>query len=489
MTINLASNYPVQKQFRESKAKIRVIMGCIGSGKSHTCCQEILSIMMRQAPDKNGVRKSRIAFVKHTKTSIPSTMLDNWYQFLGKKARNYMKFNNKGNYYDFEMKKSKIKARIYFIGLGMIRDDEDLKGLRLTAAWINEAVYIRHYKLVEILEGRLGRYPTDNKKGYLVVDTNPPHTDHWVCKNIDMRDDEDYKVFKQPSGMSEEAENRHILAILYGSHWNYYEEKMKNWSRYRVQTDIHGQYGLNVEGDPVYPEFDEREMVIDHDEMIKIVQDCCRYDDVEFCYGMDFGSTPAMVIAMKNKSEQKWYVFDEMVTPSETKIGCDEFLGLVKEKLIHLSMKVDRDISINIKGHGDPSGDAFDQIQGDDTLFEIGRKKYGLDLKPAYKNNNLVIRRETLRDVVRNKKILFSNKCKNTVEGMAGGFHYRLIESAMAFGEEKRKVVKNKYSHPIESLEYLLVGEKQNTISINNRHEIDKSSAYYQRYGHYYDKL
>ena len=72
---------------------------------------------------------------------------------------------------------------------------------------------------------------------------------------------------------------------------------------------------------------------------------------------------------------------------------------------------------------------------------------------------------------------------------MAGGFHYRLIESAMAFGEEKRKVVKNKYSHPIESLEYLLVGEKQNTISINNRHEIDKSSAYYQRYGHYYDKL
>ena len=49
---------PVQRKFMASDARMRVLMGPVGSGKSVTCCFEVVRRASMQAPNAQGIRKS-----------------------------------------------------------------------------------------------------------------------------------------------------------------------------------------------------------------------------------------------------------------------------------------------------------------------------------------------------------------------------------------------------------------------------------------------
>ena len=65
-TIDYQPQGATLKAFHESKKHVRVVVGPLGSGKTHACIMELLFQMLHQEPDGQGTRRSRIAVVRNS---------------------------------------------------------------------------------------------------------------------------------------------------------------------------------------------------------------------------------------------------------------------------------------------------------------------------------------------------------------------------------------------------------------------------------------
>ena len=59
----------------ESDARMRTLRGPVGSGKSVTCCFEIVRRASLQAPDATGKRRTRAAVVRETARQLMDTTI------------------------------------------------------------------------------------------------------------------------------------------------------------------------------------------------------------------------------------------------------------------------------------------------------------------------------------------------------------------------------------------------------------------------------
>jgi hypothetical protein len=78
------------------------------------------------------------------------------------------------------------------------------------------------------------------------MDTNPPNEDSWLHDQFEEAKPEGWAVFKQPSGLSPEAENRENLGDTY------YEDMMDGATEDFIRVHVHGEYGRSLVGKPVY---------------------------------------------------------------------------------------------------------------------------------------------------------------------------------------------------------------------------------------------
>ena len=72
------SNYTPTKvcgAFMADNSKMRVLMGPVGSGKSVTSTFEVIRRAGEQAPDEQGIRKSRAAIVRETARQLMDTTI------------------------------------------------------------------------------------------------------------------------------------------------------------------------------------------------------------------------------------------------------------------------------------------------------------------------------------------------------------------------------------------------------------------------------
>ncbi len=67
----------VAAEFHNSMADVRGIKGPVGSGKSSTCCMEIVKHSLKQTPH-NGWRKARWAVIRNTYPELKSTTIKTW---------------------------------------------------------------------------------------------------------------------------------------------------------------------------------------------------------------------------------------------------------------------------------------------------------------------------------------------------------------------------------------------------------------------------
>ncbi len=66
-----------------SSARRRVILGPFGSGKSVTCCVEIMRRAREQAPSPDRVRRTRWAVVRNTYPDLKNTTVKTWRDWWG----------------------------------------------------------------------------------------------------------------------------------------------------------------------------------------------------------------------------------------------------------------------------------------------------------------------------------------------------------------------------------------------------------------------
>jgi hypothetical protein len=438
---------PTIEAFHKSDDFVRLLMGPIGAGKSVACVMELLWRAGEQAPGPDGIRRTRWAIIRSTYPELQTTTLRTFQQWV---PGEYGTLRTQPPM-SFHMRRGDIDVEFLFLALDREDDVRKLLSLELTGAWINEAREIPK-SVFEALTGRVGRFPRVADGGPtwsgIIMDTNPPDTEHWLYHLFEGGElPAGYSIFKQPSGVSPQAENRANLPA------NYYERLSAGKDDDWLRVYVHGEYGFVREGLPVFGMF--RDSVHTAPEPLRPVE------GLPIMLGVDFGLTPAAVFGQR-LPDGRWHIFDEFV--------CDD------AGVIRFTEGLTAYIRANYPNHfigavfGDPAGNIRSQ-NDEKTALEILREHTGWKVRPA-PSNEWVMRREVVvaalnRMIDGRPGFTLSPKCPVLRKGFSGGYHYRPIRASITGRAYDEKPLKNEYSHPHDALQYLMLGGGDADVVMN----------------------
>jgi hypothetical protein len=425
---------PVAKAFlRDDRSFFRGLMGPFGSGKSTACIMDILRRAQDQRVGKDGKRHSRWAVIRNTYPELRTTTIKSWHQWVPPQLGRWVDSGPPTHH----VEAGDVDLEVIFIALDRPDDIAKLLSMELTGAWVNEAREVPK-AVIDGLTGRVGRFPSMLMGGSdwsgIIADTNPPDSDHWWYKLAEEQRPEGWAFFRQPGGLSPDAENVEHLPS------DYYKRQLAGKDEDWVNVYVNGNYGFVRDGKPVYPEFRDSVHVREFD----IVPGWPIY------IGIDFGLTPAAVFGQRSPMGQ-WRWHSELVTED---MGAVRFAELLRAAM-HERYPGMAFASIT----GDPAGEGRSQVD-ETTPFQILRAA-NIQAAPA-PTNDFTKRRESVavclsRMVDGQPGLLLHPQCRNLRKGMAGGYHYRRVQVS---GEERYRDQPDKgiYSHVCEAGQYMLVG-------------------------------
>ena len=285
----------------------------------------------------------------------------------------------------------------------------------------------------------------------VIMDTNPPDTDHWWHRLAEEARPEGWDFFSQPGGLLEQdgALSAQPPAPKTWStcRQNFYKRRMAGKSPRHVRVYYCGRYGFVQDGLPVYPEFDEARHLSP--------APLSPVDGLPLFVGLDFGLTPAAVLAQR-LPDGRWLFLDELVSQN---MGMLRFAALLNDLLRSRYGQLTPVI------WGDPAGMARAQTD-ERTPYDILRAS-GLPARPTPTNDPL-LRREVMaaalsRSIDGAPGLLLAPSCRTLARGMAGAWRYRrlLVSGEDRYTDEPEK---NRFSHVCEAAQYLLVGAGEDRL-------------------------
>jgi hypothetical protein len=465
----------VIRAFMKSDAWVRGIRGPVGSAKSSACVIEIFRRAYGQAKSPDGIRHTRAVIIRKTGPELKTTTVKTWLDWLPERV--FGKFNWSPPY-SHRIRKGDIDLEVIFLALDDPSSYDKLLSLECTFAWINEAREIDK-GVLDHLTGRVGRYPSVKDGGCtwsgIIMDTNAMEPDHWwallsgeapVPEDMDPVEAENmvrpkgWEFFVQPPGMIEvrdgrgefvryddnpDAENKANL------HPEYYSRmtagKMRSWTNIYVMNRL----GSTVDGKVVYPSF--------RDDKHVATQKLSPVANLPLLVGVDFGLMPAAVVGQRLRG--RFLILKEVVA---TEMGAVRFSQHLKAILAEMLGDMERRLAgqpgeLGVSLWGDPAGDQRAQTD-EETPFAIFRAG-GLPIVPA-PSNDFVMRIESVtllleRLVDGEPALLLDPACRVLRAGFARGYAYPKIAASggSRWGDRPKK---DRYSHPHDALQYLVLG-------------------------------
>jgi hypothetical protein len=430
-------------KFMRSDDFFRIIMGPLGSGKSTGCVMEVLRRCQQQKVGPDGFRRSRWAVVRNTRPQLKDTTLKTWFDWVPPGLAGKWKESEMVFYIEL----GDVRAEILFRPLDSPDDVQRVLSLELTGCWLNEAREIPQ-EIVEALQGRLKRYPSQSNGGYtwtgMIADTNPPEMDSYWARLIDKRpiDDNHPDIimpcdsFKQPSGLAEDADNLPNLAS------DYYTQLAVGRPKAWVDTYVHGMYSPSLDGVPVYNDTFHMDRHVVSDLPIDPV--------LPIVVGLDFGMTPA--------ASFKQYLPSGRIHTLRECVGFDMGLErLIKSQILPM---INTTFPTNpLIFVGDPAGSRrADSDEG--TCFKMLRQYFpreiGATVKPARTNDPNVRMQATENLLISypdgQPQILYDRQCKKLVEGLRSRYRYPNVRNRDL--THALKPEKNDWSHIVEADQY-----------------------------------
>lgn len=467
---------PIARAFMNDPSFICGVMGPFGSGKSVTAMMKLIKNAQSQKRAADGWIYRRTAIIRNTYPELRTTTMKTWHQWV---PQHLGKWREAGPpCHHIIDPAQKLNWEVIFVSLDRPDDVAKLLGMELSDALIDEAREVPK-AILDGLTGRVGRYPAQWQAPatsvQILMVTNPPDTDHWwyTLAEQDIGDEKKRQLiqsmheaeetlrtlgvlkknqrlmsfYKQPSGRSENAENKNNLRP------GYYEFLMAGKDADWIKVYVDGEYGFVMDGLPIYPEYKDSL----HSAVFDVVP------GLPFRLGFDWGLTPAASISQR-MADGRWKIVDEYVSE---RMGIKTFAdGLAR----HLAekwpgMKV-------FTAYGDPSGDAVTPEES--TCFNIMRAN-GFPMTQPAPTNDPTRRKEGMQYLLKTiidgvPAIQFHQRVHIMRKGMAGGYHRKRLQVA---GDIRYRDVpdKNKFSHVIEALEYDIVsaGEDRNVTVMADR--------------------
>lgn len=448
--VGSSRRYPVLDAYRRHEGRVSVIMGPLGSGKTYGSIHRMLRHIIRQKPNALGVRPTKWLAVRNFNKDLQKTTIPDFLRVFGKLGE--MRWTAPAT---FTMKvrladDTIAEAEVIFLALDTMDDVADLRGYQLTGAWLNETKELVK-AIIDMVEARCGRFPDLVNDGVRPTwrgwfgDTNAWDDDHYLQRILAEERPESWTWFRQPGGVIQvdgkwvanpDAEN--LMNLDPGYYENLVPGKSADW----IKVNLANEIGFAIDGKPVYP---------DYIDSLHCTRDPIAYDPKLPLYlGIDFGRTPAAVIAQYIPQWARLVVIDEFVTDdmSQADFGpaLKSYLGATYP-------------GAKVLGWCDPAGDQRGQATNDTPRAVLNAA--GFSIQPAPTNEPILRRAAVARPLKRLAggvpALLISPKCKTLRKGMAGGFCFRRLKVS---GDERYtdEPDKNRWSHICEGLEYLEVG-------------------------------
>lgn len=482
---------PVGQAFTLSRGPLDFIMGPAGSGK--TVCSVIKGPLLAASympVCKDGWVRFKLVVVRDTYRDFARTYLQSWYerfpignpwQVPGQGGHEGGQDRPIKHHLQWEAQRGADKIKVDFkLETGAIGDhnvEQFAKGYEVSAAAGNECDLLDP-DVHGLLFQRTGRYPPVDdispseldrvsKDGRAMMkllgmtveanetvlprmywgDMNPPDVDHQILQDCGYGEHIEkkkpgYNLYHQPGGLDKDAENRK------GKPRSSYELEAATQPPALVRRMVHGLPGYVRDGNPVYPEFNQRLHVAD--------EPLAPLPNVPLSTGIDAGGSPAGVIGQFMPNGQLRLLAELCAEPG---MGPSRFSTLYYELLIERF-----------------AGFAFREAWGDPSAFhgadtEAGELSWMLTVGKALSLNILPtdtnepgIRQEAVRWYLtgmidgNTPRMLIDPRCKRIIGGFAA--HYKLTKQASAGGTDKLAVVKNEYSHPHDGLQYMCLGHR-----------------------------
>lgn len=468
---------PTIWKYMMSKARVRIIVGPVGSGKSVGSCSEIMRLAMEQEPSPDipgcgwepGVRYVKAGVVRNTYGELKSTTLETWTDIFPE-ARCGAVVHSAPIEHHIKIP-GELDLQVLFVSCDRPKDVRKLLSLELTFLWFNELREIEQ-AVFNAAGDRVGRYPSKKHHGVfatrdcIIGDTNPPDEDHWLYE-LELEAPENHEFFHQPPAVLQldtkppevdfeyqerdviqAAGNRYILNPKAENVANlkpgYYQSKLPGKTPAWINIYYRAKYGYVEDGSPVIKKYDDSLMMM---------PDLPILDDRELLIGMDIGGgtlAPAAVIGQRHNSGA-WLILAEVVCND---MGLENF-----SRQIHLTLDELFNGRPIDKGWGDPAGKDRDPLYETTILQHMRNKNIPVQAAPTNAEQARIdaIGAPMERLIMGKPGFLIHKRCKVLRAGLQGKWRYKRLQVA---GSERyaTKPEKNKYSHPCDALGYLLCG-------------------------------
>lgn len=479
---------PVLSRYIASRARVSLIDGPLGSGKTTASCQRILMHMCEQPPNAYGVRPSRGLVVRNTYPDLLSTTAETFKAFFfpeeasGSDTADPMdadlpKLPKLGRWYgggeeppqavfDFLVDDdgTRVYCQVLFLALDRAADVRKLLGSEFTWIYLSECKELDK-SVIDMLTKRHGRYPSraqgEVECGWhgIFGDTNKPSRASWYYEAAEEQKPEGWAFFHQPGGLLEDergrdhsgrkrwkanpqAENLHNLKP------GYYTNDLATYREDWITVYLANEYGYVSAGKPVHPDY------VDHVHCAPEPIEAVRH--VPLVLGFDFGRTPACSVWQFWPGPGRWVGIAEYVTvdTSAASFAPDLKAWLGRSFPHHVQRGL-------LHGWGDPAGDYPGQAT-DDTPIRI-LNSHGIPCEPA-PTNDALLRRSALAGPMRRgtmdggRAFLISPAMTVLREGLQGGWCFERVNK-IGVEQYRDTPAKNRFSHVCESAEYALAGE------------------------------
>lgn len=457
---NFFVNKTAREFLKDRKSYVKLLFGAVGTGKSSTCCVDIMDISTNfMPPGKDGIRRSKWAIIRSTYSQLKTTALRTWLMWFPEEIFGSPRGDSPITH---TIKKPGFELEVVFLAIESLNDIDRLKSFEFTGAYINEAQFFDDQLILTKILERTNRYPQTQLGGGLgkpivILDCNPPSDEHWIYRVFEVERPEGFKIYKMPPALVRDENNKWVNNpdADYIIPWKSEEEPGNEnywlqlaagsgFNEEYIRVDLCGGYARSEAGRPVHPEYNdnlhysERELFYD--------------ENLPLGLGWDFGLTPALAIVQLNSLGQ-------LICLDELWSDDSDLRTFVEDHCIPYLDKNYPGWRKDYDSVHDPSGN--NRSQADAKTCQQILSEFGI-VSQACLQNDRTFRGDALKYFLRKLSagqpgFLLSNRCERARSGFRGKFKYEKIKTVTLTGEEQYhdKPAKNKYSHICEAFEYI----------------------------------
>jgi hypothetical protein len=327
-----------------------------------------------------------------------------------------------------------IYSEWFMVPLEDPEDQRRLLSMQLTGAFLSEAIEMSP-DLVPAISGRCGRFPSAADGGCtwfgLIGDTNAPTEGGDWHRLFEDDKPPDWEVFRQPSGLSPEAENLEYLLqtpetlkldigdpARKAQGRTYYERLARGHNADWVKRYVHAEYGDDPSGAAVWRGSFKRSFHVKQGLQPVMGQ--------PLLIAQDFGRSPCSLICQPD--------FSGRLAVLEEVIAEDIGLELHVTKYLKPKLFSERYAGLRYAAVGDPSGKAKGNFL-EENSFDVLRR-LGIPAFPAPTNNidPRILAVETLLLQQRDggpALVVDEDRCPTLVKALGGMYRYSRTQAGL----------------------------------------------------------